>query len=98
MYVLNLKFSPEKFKFGERADTVAAVASDTGGALLTSAECPPGVADSIELHNGRQATRRATSKGSWRNAQGKYPSMATNVKRGGQMAALRVMETGCRNG
>ncbi len=32
---------------------------------MTSAECPPGVADSIEKHNGRQVTRRATSKGSW---------------------------------
>ncbi len=32
---------------------------------MTSAECPPGVSDSIELHNGRRVTRRATSKGSW---------------------------------
>jgi hypothetical protein len=30
-----------------------------------STNCPPGVADSIELHNGMQVTRRATTKGSW---------------------------------
>ena len=98
MHVLNLKHNPEKSKVWERADAVAAAASNTGGAILTSAESPPGVADSIELHNGRHVTRQATSKGSWRNAQSKYPSMITNVKRGGQKAALRVMETGCRNG
>jgi hypothetical protein len=61
---------------------------------MTSAGCPPGVADSIELHNGRQATRRATSKGSWGNAQSKYPSMSANVTRGVQRAASRVMGTG----
>jgi hypothetical protein len=61
---------------------------------MTSAGCPPGVADSIEWHNGRQATRRATSKGSWGNAQSKYPSMSANVTRGVQMAASRVMGTG----
>jgi len=44
----------------------------------------PGVSDSIELHNGRQVTRLATIKGSWGNAQGKYPSMGANVKRGVQ--------------
>mgnify|MGYP001573081124 CR=1 FL=1 len=61
---------------------------------MTSANCPPGVADSIELHNGRQATRRATNKGSWGNTQCKYPSMSTNIKRGAQIAASRVMGTG----
>ena len=61
---------------------------------MTSTECPPGVKDSIEVHNGRQVTRRATIKGSWGNAQGKYPSMGANVKRGVQMAASRVMGTG----
>ena len=96
MYVLNLKHSPEKSELWERADTVAAVAGKTGSAIGRARTVPTGVADSIELLNGRQATRRATSKGSWRRR--KYPSMATNVKRGGQKAALRVMETGCRNG
>jgi len=62
--------------------------------VKTSANCPPGVVDSIELHNGRQVTRRATSKGSWGNVQGKYSSMSTNGKRGAQMAASRVMGTG----
>ena len=61
---------------------------------MTSVDCPPGVLDSIELHNGRQATRRATSKGSWGNAQCKYLSMGINVERGVQMAASRVMGTG----
>lgn len=57
---------------------------------MMSVESPPGVADSIEMHNGRQVTRRATIKGSW----GEYPSMGANVKRGVQMAASRVMGTG----
>jgi len=61
---------------------------------MTSADHYPGVSDSIELYNGRQVTRRATSKGSWGKAQCKYPSMSTNVKRGAQMAASRVMGTG----
>ncbi len=61
---------------------------------MTSAECPPGVEDSIELHNGRQVTRRATIKGSWGTAQCKYLSMCTNVTRGAQMAASRVMGIG----
>ncbi len=61
---------------------------------MMSVDCPPGVEDSIELHNGRQATRRATSKGSWGKAQCKYPSMSNDVKRGAQMAASRVMGTG----
>ena len=64
---------------------------------MTSADRTSGVSDSIELHNGKHSTRRATIKGSWGNAQGKYPSMAANVKRGGsdvQMAASRVMGAG----
>ena len=61
---------------------------------MTSAECPSGVEDSIELRNGRQVTRRATSKGSWGKVQFKSPSMVTNVKRGGQRAASRVMGIG----
>ena len=94
MYVLNLTHSPEKRSFWERAEPFTTGAGHAGGALTTSAESPPGVADSIELHNGRQATRRATSKGSWGNEQFKYPSMSTNVKRGAQTAASRVMGTG----
>jgi len=91
---LNLTRSPEKSVFWERADPVIEGAGNTGSAVWTSADRPPGVTDSIELHNGMQATRRATFKGSWGNALGKYPSMVTNVKRGDQMAASRVMETG----
>jgi hypothetical protein len=76
------------------ADPFSQGAGHAGGASKTSANCPPGVVDSIELHNGRQVTRRATSKGSWGNVQGKYSSMSTNVRRGAQMAASRVMGTG----
>ena len=65
---------------------------------MTSTNRPPGVSDSIELYNGWRATRRATSKGSWGNVQGKYPSMGGNVKRAVQMAASRVMRTGMPQG
>jgi hypothetical protein len=94
VYALNLTHSPENIEFWEWADPFIAGAGDTGGAILTSTDRHPGVSDSIELHNGRRATGRAASKGSWGNAQGKYPSTATNVKRGVRMAASRVMETG----
>lgn len=94
MDVLNLNHSPEIDGFWVRADPLSQGAGHAGGALMTSADCPPGVADSIELHNGRRATRRATSKGSWGKAQCKYPSMSNDVKRGVQMAASRVMGTG----
>ena len=93
MYALNLNLSPEKFGFWVWADPLRQGAGHAGGALKTSANCPPGVADSIELHNGMQVTRRAT-RGSWLTAQCKYPIMTTNVKRGVQMAASRVMGTG----
>ena len=63
----NLNRSSEKFGFWVRADPVRQGAGHAGGALKTSANCPPGVADSIELHNGRQVTRRAT-EGSWGKA------------------------------
>lgn len=94
MYALNLNLSPENLRFWEWADPLNQGAGHAGGALKTSADCPPGVADSIELHNGMQVTRRATIQGSWGKAQGKYPSMTANVKRGAQMAASRVMGTG----
>ena len=55
----------------------------------------PGVKDSIELHNGRQVTRRATNKEPLGNQpQWKYPSILSDVKRGQEMAAARVMGTG----
>jgi hypothetical protein len=93
VHALNLNRSSEKHEFWVRADLFRAGAGHAGGALKTSAKCPPGVSDSIELRNGMQATRRAT-KGPWRKAQRKYPSMSTNVKRGVQMATSRVMGTG----
>jgi hypothetical protein len=94
VYALNPNHSPENSEYWERADPLIEGAGHAGSALRTSADCPPGVSDSIELHNGRQATRRATSKGSWGNEQFKYPSMSTNVERGAQTAASRVMGTG----
>jgi len=94
VYALNLNRSPEKDEFRVWADPLRQGAGHAGGALMTSTECPSGVEDSIELRNGRQVTRRATIKGSWGNVQFKYPSMITNVKRGGQRAASRVMGIG----
>jgi hypothetical protein len=98
VYALNLNLSPEKHEFWVWADPLRSGAGHAGGARETSADCPPGVTDSIELCNGRQVTRRATSKGSWGKTQSKYPSMSTNVKRGVQMAASRVMGTGTPQG
>ena len=69
MYALNPNHSSEKNLFWVRADPIRSGAGETGGTIKTSTDCPPGVSDSIEMHNGRQATRRATSKGSWGNAQ-----------------------------
>ncbi len=89
MYALNPKHSPENVEYWERADPIAVGAGHAGSALMTSTDCHPGVSDSIELHNGMQATRRATFQGSWGNAQGKYPSMATNVKRGASRGPRR---------
>jgi hypothetical protein len=69
---LNLKRSPENFVYWERADPFMGGAGDAGGAVKTSADCPPGVSDSIEMHNGGQVTRRATSKGSWAKLVSEY--------------------------
>ena len=67
MDALNLNHSSENTGFWVWADPFSQGAGHAGGALKTSADCPPGVADSIELHNGMQVTRRATIK-----ALGKY--------------------------
>ena len=93
MDALNLNHSPENSQFWRLADPIRKGAGHAGGAPKTSADRSPGVADSIELHNGRQVTRRATIKGSW-GIRKEYPSMLTNVKRGVQMAASRVMGIG----
>jgi len=51
---LNLTHSPENcLNFGCSADPLNLGAGHAGGALQTSANCSPGVTDSIELHNGR---------------------------------------------
>ena len=69
MYALNLNLSPENPIFWVWADPLSQGAGHAGGARKTSANCPPGVADSIELYNGRHVTRRATIKGSWGSVQ-----------------------------
>ena len=91
--VLNLHLKMRAPHFYPEADPVRQGAGHARGALKTSANCPPGVSDSIELRNGMQVTRRAT-EGSWGKCNAKYPSMTTNVKRGVKMAASQVMGTG----
>ena len=68
MNALNLDHSPENYRFWVRADPFVMGAGHAGSTLKTSANCPPGVPDSIEMHNGMQVTRRATLKGSWEDA------------------------------
>jgi len=95
VYALNLTHSPERSRILVRADPISMGAGHAGNTKKTSVNRLPGVPDSIELHNGREVTRRATNKGSWgNNLQWEYPSMFTNVKRGKQKAASRVMGTG----
>ena len=53
VYALNLNRSPEKGEFWVWAEPLPMGAGYTGGTLKTSANRPPGVADSIELYNGR---------------------------------------------
>ncbi len=67
MYALNLTLSPENKEFWERADPIAVGAGETGIAVLSSGFRHPGVADSIELDNDGEVTRRASEspKGSW---------------------------------
>jgi len=69
VYALNLNHSPEKHEFWVGADPFRSGAGHAGGTPETSTNRPPGVSDSIECHNGRQVTRRATSKGSWGKAR-----------------------------
>ena len=95
MNALNLPLSPEKMEFWECADLVDVSAGETGIAIQTSDIRPPGVSDSIELHNDRQVTRRATIKAPLGNQpQWQYPSTTANVKRGCGMATSQVMGTG----
>jgi hypothetical protein len=91
---LNLKRSPENVEFREWADPLSVGAGETEGVLVTSAVRHPGVSDSIELHNGRQSTQASDEQGLLGKSARQYPSMSTNVKRGAQMAASRVMGTG----
>jgi len=60
VYALNLTHSPENCVFWDCADALIIGASETEGALKTSANRHPGVADSIELDNGDGVTRRAS--------------------------------------
>jgi hypothetical protein len=52
VYALNLTRSPENLKFWVRADPLYMGAGHAEGTPTTSADRPPGVSDSIELHNG----------------------------------------------
>ena len=60
MYALNLTHSPENCEFWDCADPLIIGAGKTEGALKTSADRHPGVADSIELDNDAGVTRRAS--------------------------------------
>ncbi len=60
MYALNLTHSPENSTFWECADPLIVGAGKTEGAIMTSADRHPGVADSIELDNDDEVTRRAS--------------------------------------
>ena len=60
MYALNLTHSPENSEFWQCADPLIIGASKTEGAFTTSADRHPGVADSIELDNDDEVTRRAS--------------------------------------
>ena len=60
MYALNLTHSPENMNFWECADPLIIGAGKTEGAIETSADRLPGVADSIELDNDDGVTRRAS--------------------------------------
>ena len=60
MYALNLIHSPENPVFWDCADPLIIGAGKTEGAVLTSADRHPGVADSIELDNDDGVTRRAS--------------------------------------
>ena len=60
MYALNLTHSPENTTFWECADPLIIGAGKTEGAIMTSADRHPGVADSIELDNDDGVTRRAS--------------------------------------
>ena len=60
MYALNLTHSPENLLFWECADPLITGVGKTEGALKTSADRHPGVADSIELDNDDGVTRRAS--------------------------------------
>jgi hypothetical protein len=62
VYALNLTHSPENSEFWESADPLIIGAGKTEGALTTSTDRHPGVADSIEPDNDDGVTRRASER------------------------------------
>ena len=70
MYVLNLKHSPEKTAFGERADTFGEVAGKTGSALGRALTVPPGsqTASSYTTVGKQPGEQRARALGETRKA------------------------------
>ncbi len=100
MRALNLTLSPENSVFWDCADPLIIGAGKTEGALETSADRHPGVADSIEHDNDDGVTRRASEnhpKVLGESIPGRRDSnrvWATNVKGGAQKTPMRGMETG----
>jgi hypothetical protein len=95
VYALNLTHSPENPTFWECADPLIIGAGKTEGALETSANRHPGVADSIELDNGDGVTRRASENHpSIPDREDSSRVWPADVKGGGQKTPMRGMETG----
>jgi len=86
-------------EFWDRADPLIVGAGNTEGALETSANRHPGVADSIEQDNGVGVTRRVSEnnpKVLGEDIPDRWDSSrvwSTNVKEGGQKTPMRGMET-----
>jgi hypothetical protein len=99
VFALNLTLSPENYVFWDCADPLIIGAGETEGALRTSTDRHPGVADSIEPDNDVGVTRRASEnypKVLGESIPGRGDSnrvWSTNVKGGGQKMPMRGMET-----
>ena len=91
---LNLTHSPENNRFWERADPFQSGVGQVVSAIQTSTEPTP-----RGRRQHRAAQRQASNQAS--DEQGalggiirKYPSILSNMKRGQEKAASRVMGTG----
>ncbi len=92
---LNLTRSPENYVDWEFADPLCGGAGQAVSAVETSTKPTP-----RGLRQHRAAQRQASNQASdeqeplGNQPQWKYPSILSNVKRGQEMAASRVMGTG----